>query len=176
MQQQDTQMFEELVVHSHILVTGPQRSGTRICTKMIAVDTGHEYLNEGVMDIHNVAKAKQALTQKNVVLHGPGAFYMAHTFPEEVLVVVMMRHVDDIVASQKRINWSAGGSEARERHKYRRFSTTGPTAKIKYDYWFKVQRPQVKNYREVVYETLCKHPMWVPKEKRLNFLPGQTEC
>jgi hypothetical protein len=39
-------MFEHLAVHSKIVVTGPQRSGTRIASQMIASDTGHEFVDE----------------------------------------------------------------------------------------------------------------------------------
>ena len=39
-------MFEYLKEFPVVLVTGPQRSGTRICAKMIAHDTGHRFVDE----------------------------------------------------------------------------------------------------------------------------------
>src|SRR5579875_68345 len=39
-------MFEHLAVHPMIVVTGPQRSGTRIAARMIAADTGHRFVDE----------------------------------------------------------------------------------------------------------------------------------
>jgi len=39
-------LFDWLASFDKILVTGPQRSGSRICAQMIAYDTGHEYVDE----------------------------------------------------------------------------------------------------------------------------------
>ena len=41
--------------------------------------------------------------------------------------------------------------------------------------WHEYQKQNIKNTIELDYESLSVHPMWVKKDKRINFLNKQTE-
>jgi hypothetical protein len=65
-------VFEELAQYGQIVVTGPQRSGTRIATQMIASDTGHRYVDEAKFGVRDVEAWLRALDGGNVVVQSPG--------------------------------------------------------------------------------------------------------
>lgn len=159
-------MFADLDKWPVILVTGPQRSGTTIAAKMIANDTGHEYIDEKYFDAYDVEKWRTFMEGSKVVIQCPAMCKEASGVDrDDVLVVMMMRSTDDIKASQRRIDWS---QEERELIKY---SEDGDIAEVKYNYWAE-HKP--KHYLEVRYDDLQEHEMWVPQEKRQNFAPKQT--
>ena len=167
-------MFGHLSKYHRILVTGPQRSGTRICTKMIACDTGHKFVGEEQFD-NAVGRFWEILKRNNVVVHCPAMCWRIHDFvnsiaPHNTLVVLMRRNIADIEASQNRIAW---GSEETERRKYN--CMDGPIAKCKYRLWEEKQRDALQHTLEIKYESLQKHTLWIPKDERLGFTPLQTE-
>ena len=47
-------VFEYLLHYHYVIVTGPQRSGTRIGAKMIAYDTGYTYVDEAEVKADSV--------------------------------------------------------------------------------------------------------------------------
>jgi len=168
-------MFKHLKKFSTILVTGPQRSGTRICAKMIAKDTGHLYIDE--LKIHIDSLYLLASWQKKkeaIVVQCPSLSRYIHLIANkpEIAVVWMLREMNDIYASQKRIGWAG---EAIERMRYEEYSKDLPIARIKLDYWRKVQKPKIKNAFEVEYESLSSHRLWLDKEERVNFRSNQTK-
>lgn len=173
-------MFENLCNYNNILITGPQRAGTRICTKMVAADTGHEFVDEkylvergwnaspdlcsGVVDLF-----KQ---KSRFVLHGPGLCKFAHLLAsDDDLVVVMIRDVQDIIKSQERISWQ---QEPIELRKYGMTNEDGPIAKVKYHYWHSHQKERIKNYLEQPYEDLKDHEFWMPSSHRRQWKFNQT--
>ena len=103
-------MFEELGTYRVVLVTGPQRSGTRIAARMIAADSGLRYVDEDEFGVYNHKRLRAIIAQaEGVVIQCPAMCHMVHKVAaEDVLVVMMMRDVDDIVASEKRIDWTIG--------------------------------------------------------------------
>jgi len=164
-------MFEHLAEHRAILVTGPQRSGTRICAKMIAHDTGHAYIDELNLNIDSLYRLQDAFSLTNVVIQCPAMCRFIHNFAgEEVLVVMMVRDIAGIIASQKRIDWDA---ETIEMVRYQVFDR--PIAQTKYEFW-ETQKTGIQNYLEMEYESLASHPLWVPKEERINFTSSQTNA
>lgn len=167
-------MFEDLVNWPRILVTGPQRSGTRICTQMIAQDTGHWFVGEEEFGVDSLNRLWRLLqTSRNLVIQCPtmSPFVSLLAVDDEGLLVVMMaRNLKDIKASEKRIDWRWETPEL-----IRCLELGGDQAKIKYSLWRGFQReclgPQAY---EVEYESLSAHPLWIPKKDRARFAPRQT--
>ena len=145
----------EHIPHKKILVTGPQRSGTTICARMIAHDTGFEYIDENRIGVDNLTLAKMLFeSSENFVLQAPALSRWCHKLNAD-LVVFMMRAISDIEKSQRRIGW---GCEAIELKKYG--AHHGPIAQIKYNFWHNRQKAQVKNYLEANYNDLAGHKLF----------------
>ena len=163
-------MFEPLTAYRAILVTGPQRSGTRICAKMIAADTGFRFVDETELRVADSWKLGEILKyDTKFVAQCPGLSYCIEDFEgSDVLIVFMMRPLDQIISSQKRINW---GCEWKELRKYG--TKRGPIAAVKYEVWPE-QRKKIKHWLEVEYSSLRAHPLWVDEEKRKKFKAFQT--
>lgn len=172
-------MFEYLKKHTQILIVGPQRSGTTIATKMIAHDLGYfPYLEEHILYNFETLRAMIITNHrenKGGVYQAPNFSAYCHLIPAEPAVVMMVRDVGDILASQERIGWGGPGglNEQKELELY--FRDTGIASEVKYEVWNKYQKKLIKHPYEVQYESLKGHPLWVEKEKRKNFGPRQTE-
>lgn len=170
-------MFEHLKGFDVILVSGPQRSGTTICARMIAQDTGHSLVDESEYQWHDEAHWRQIVQDgEGIVVHCPAMCHLVHEFgdDERVVVVLMRRDVRAIIASQERISWTER-EEPRELAKYG--ADYGPIALVKYEHWDQVQRDRIPEEQrfEVEYEDLEAHPLWIPREKRVNFGHRQTQ-
>ena len=177
-------MFEYLLKHDQIVVTGPHRSGTTIVMEMIAHDLGHEdYREEKVwhwetLEAHVVTNHRE---NRNSVYQVPLLSSFCHRLPEYVAVVFVIRKEKDILASQKRINWGDEKNKVNEKNeieKYSEFTLNIPkewsAARVKYKVWNDYQKKNIKHAYEVNYDSLNKHSLWIPKEKRQNFNPRQT--
>ena len=165
-------MFEHLAVHSKIVVTGPQRSGTRIASQMIAADTGHEFVDEVDFLITDTARFRQALQRDGVVVQAPHMLKdVVDDPPPGVFVVLMRRDLSQIHASAERINWAELGGNRTELQKLG--LTEGDSAALKYAYWD--AHNKYVPYLELKYECLRAHPMFVPAERRRDFAPLQTQ-
>jgi len=165
-------MFEWLNKFKKILVTGPQRSGTRVCAKMIARDTGYKYIDEKRLGIDSLYQLFSLLSKdRSCVVQCPALCRHVHMFSrDDAAIVLMKRNVEDIISSQKRIGWSWEKTElARYDNK------EGVIAEVKYEFWGKKQRPHIEQAFEIAYDSLAGHPLWVPKHMRGNFRPDQTE-
>ena len=166
-------MFEDLKHWQRILVTGPQRSGTRIATRMIAEDTGFWFFPEENFGTDSLNLLWKLLkTSYHVVVQCPTmsnhAYLLAQSDPD-LLVVMMVRDLEDIKASEERISWEW---EITELIKMGRIE--GNSAKIKYERW-REQKPFLGNQGiEVRYDSLEAHPMFVAKPGRVLFGPRQT--
>lgn len=158
-------MFEKLQKYKKIVVTGPQRSGTTICSRMIACDTGHSCVDETAFGAENESGWRQVLERNNVVVQCPAMSKLCSDLGNNVLVVFMRRDVGDIMASQSRIDWGSEG------HELKKYGAEGDIAQVKYDYW---EQNKPANWIDVEYESLKKHPLWIDKQYRKNFSPKQT--
>lgn len=189
-------MFQNLAKHSHILVSGPQRSGTRICSKMIVADTGHRHIDEtDVRELFlglsladsdqdwNAISAKVVesiqglvLQEQNIVLHCPPLMPWIHLL-DDVFVVILRRSIQDIEKSKRRI----GTKMKREELKFNKLGFTrygkkkpGLTktyeslASLQYNRWDE-QKRSLDNYQEIEYESLVSHSLWIPANRRINF-------
>lgn len=167
--------MEELKKYKQIIVTGPQRSGTRICSKIIVDSTGHNYIDEDDYKVSNRKMLKEILDNKeNIVVQGPAiSAWIEEIATEEMLVVFMRRKISDIVASQNRINWGEKGEKNKYESKFG--EQKGKVSEIKYRIWEEKQRGKIENWKEIQYSSLKNHKLWIPKRKRTNFQPNQTE-
>ena len=175
-------MFEDLVKYKRILVTGPQRSGTRIAAKMIAADTGYEYVDERAFRVHSETYFKRWAQKDRVAIQCPGMMHAIHKFAtDDTLIVVMIRELEDILASQERVDWENGILD--ELYKYGvewndlRFYAANcrpPVSILKYNHWAFDQKYKVKHYLELEYELLSEHPLWIHKDERKDFTTEQT--
>lgn len=164
-------MFEKFANFDKILVTGPQRSGTRICAKMIAYDLGHRYIDESEFHVDSLfVLCSLVEKQERCVVQCPVLCRYVHIFNlENIAIILMRRNIEDIIASQKRISWRW---ELLELARYDR--TRGVIAEVKYQFWEKYQERKIKNAFELDYESLAGHPLWVPRDLRRNFNATQT--
>lgn len=170
-------MFEYLGEFSRILVTGPQRSGTTIATRMIAADLGYEFMPEEAFGAQNEVRWRELVrSMKNAVLQCPAMCRYVHEFgaEDDLAAVLMLRPVDEIIGSQKRIGWT---HEAEERQRYvdLPYAQDVSISVTKYSYWVQHQRALIKHHYEVAYSSLAPHTLWTPEEMRWNFGPRQTE-
>jgi hypothetical protein len=88
-----------------------------------------------------------------------------------IAVVFMMRDINEILASEKRINWNFGEEEiSRYPSAFRnRVETMSMgSAELKYAYWKEFQKGQINAF-EVEYSSVAETKYWIPPEKRLGF-------
>ena len=111
-------MFENLAVHNKIVVTGPQRSGTRIGAKMIAADTGHQFVDEAEFLIKDTTCSGSSSQRDGVVVQAPHMLKdVVDDPPPGILIVLMRRDLDQIHASAarirlgRRVRWQHEGAE-----------------------------------------------------------------
>jgi len=164
-----------------ILVTGPQRSGTRIAAKMIASDLGYRFVDERDVMICKLRNALDVLETGRVVLQAPGLCHLTHLLWDTNLlraplsVVVMLRAVDEIRASCERINWNPRQEidHYRARPEFAPYLTPAAhVASWKYDVWRRYQGPLMDTlvgdgfYFGLRYNALSRHDLWVPAEER----------
>ena len=160
-------MFEHLAEHSRIVVTGPQRSGTTIAARMIASDSGHGFVDEAAFNVYDVAMFRSALADPGVVVQCPHMLkLLVDDPPQDVLIVLMRRSLEEIRRSEERISWTWGHKEL----KLFGLSEGNPAA-IKYAYW---DANPPSNSIEVEYESLAEHPAFVDQSQRIRFTPKQT--
>lgn len=173
-------LFDHLKPYRFILVSGPHRAGTTIAAAMIANDLGYEFY-EDVQDRLETLGGSHQIYRPSV-LHCPTRCYQIHQFAKipDLAAVMVIRDIDDIIASQKRIPW---GFENEQLHAYRTkawprptFPVQPPIAEVKYRYWWGVQKKIFgeRGY-EVEYESLKAHTMWVAPEQRKGFTANQIE-
>ncbi len=173
-------MFEHLKKHRVILVTGPHRSGTTIAARMIAEDTGHDFVIEDEIGFSRAALLSLFVQANYGPLVVQCPFFCndiqmlkwhACIDWEETCVVMMHRYRKDIEASEekaKRVNFAALG-EAQKR-------AIGDTSErhvsdVKYEQW-ELQRQHITNTFDVGYESLRDHPMWIEDRTKFRFQHG----
>ena len=140
-----------------ILVTGPQRSGTRFVTYVLATDLQlAAYLEPQKEEDFEI------ITEG--VWQGPKLSHKVHKLKLfDCLVVWVIRKTDDVLASENRINWK---SAIKERGQLPEEYRNGILCEQRYKYWFERQRNFVPYWVEVQYESLKGHNLWVSPEER----------
>lgn len=158
-----------------IFVTGPQRSGTTICARMIAHDAGYRYVDEEDFSVHEMRALERVISNRRgqrLVIQCPALARWIHELGAErsSAVVWMVRDTIDVIHSQMRIGWA---KEQDEKAKYADAEITlpnnVPVSLLKWYYWTNYQRYRCANPFEVEFEKLASHPLWVPKDGRASF-------
>ncbi len=186
--------------HNRIVVTGPQRSGTRIASTIISDILGWEWKDEDKLNRqdrdHDESYRKWTANPMRVktILQCPKISHACHESPKNVLVVFMMRDVEEIIASDKhRIKsfWrlsKRGHStkplsvfETKRKQYSKLFYDREPievydTPALVYKVWNEVQKKEDFNFYELDYNLLKQHELWLPLKVRRTFKKGtQTE-
>jgi hypothetical protein len=144
---------------------------------MIERDLGHTYLDEERWQVWDGPKAFTiAMANMPCVLQAPGLLKDVGRFGQldQAAVVVMQRSLRDIILSQDRIGWNIHAATEMSHYPVDPNSPAALeparwVAWIKYDWWDRIGKAQVKHFYEVRYEDLKSHPMWVKKEQRRDF-------
>lgn len=167
-------MFEHLKDKRNILVTGCQRSGTRLVAKAIAHDIGFEYVDETMFQ--KIVPDRKINDKKfswwnshfgKCVFHAPQLSHECDKYP--LFVVWVKRDPEKVRASMERINWQ---HEKDELENYG--LTEGDIIKVKNDEWKKQKERLGDNCIEVNYEDLASHPLFIEQEQRKQFKWYQT--
>jgi hypothetical protein len=167
-----------------ILVTGPQRSGTRIAAKIIADDISYQYVDERDFVVDNQELFDEILSSADkLVIQCPGMCHCIEQYAVSgTLIVMMIRAIPDIIASENRVEWINGPYHEYEKYGIdilkARFLRRHHNDKIsvrKYQHWRTYQKGKIRHLLELEYESLSYHRLWIPKEQRLHFTAEQTE-
>lgn len=160
-------MFEHLVKYRNIIVSGPPRSGTRICTKMIAEDTKFKYLQEQATGLKIECLKNIIETDNSCVIQYPMLFSsLRHIqklpLSKDIVFVIMLRRISEICHSRHRVNMDRNHARVVE----------------DYRLWNDDVKPflsSVSNISEIQYTSLYDHKFFIPREERVNFTIDQTE-
>lgn len=165
-------MYEGLKEGWHnIVVSGPQRSGTRITAKILAQDTDKDYIDEKYINNHDYRLLEYYLQKGNVVIQCPALCHLLHYITNpDTLVIVVRRPIEDIIASERRIEWL---ESARFQELYKYGYSDGIISQIKYEFWDSVQKPILGDRgRDIDYSKLKGHSLYI--EERGHFKWNQT--
>lgn len=169
-------MFEHLRDFKRILVTGPQRSGTRIGATMIAHDTGYWFVGEEEFGVDSLNRLWKILEiSHSVVVQCPTMSVYANLLAykdADCAVVMMRRDLEDIKASEERIFWKW---EPTELIRLQTLGGSVSSAALKYAAWDSFQKKELGDQAiEVEYDSLERHGLWIAKPGRARFGPRQT--
>jgi hypothetical protein len=165
--------------NKNIILTGAQRSGTRIATRMIAQDLGILYVDERAYKIFNDRKFASLFANKKerFVVQSPAMSHICHTI-EDAIIVFMTRDIYDILKSQERLGWKPETELGQQTPCLDRFPELvkpwQPACVMKRIVWEAAQKPLDDERYSVEYESLSEHPLWVDKEERTDFRIAQT--
>jgi hypothetical protein len=166
------QLIERLNRFTKIVVTGPQRSGTTIATKILATELGYEFLREETFHIHRLDLLCDIIMKRDrFVVQAPTMSGCCHYFTG-VAVVFMRRKIGEILFSERRVNWFRSDFE-----KAKYFDDTNrSSAEVKYDAWDRFQKRMLQGRGfDLEYDALRGHPLWVPQKERSEFSRRQIE-
>jgi LPS sulfotransferase NodH len=133
-------MFEDLVVHSRIVVIGPQFSGTDVAARMIAHDTGHRYIDESLFGANDRRRFMDIMNDERIVVQCPEMMkLLLDEAVPGVFVVLLKRDTQEIATGPVGV-------------------TPYESARITYEYWSSHTKPA--QYFELPYVSLARHPLF----------------
>lgn len=164
-------MFESLKEFNNIVISGPQRSGTRITAKVIAHDTGKTYIDEKDINYHDFRLLEYYIKQGNSIIQCPGLCRILHHIKDKSTLIIMVRRpIDEIINSERR-HWD---KEAEKQELLKYAHSNGIISRIKYAFWGKVQKPiLLEGGREIKYHNLENHKLFIKNRK--GFKWDQTQ-
>ncbi len=169
-------MFEYLNRFPTIIVTGPHRSGTTICSEMIALDTRRTTIREGAYGCKNSRKffwliLWTRVAKLRVVIQAPAMFHRLRVFGRlpGTAVILMRRPLNELREARDRMyaddgSKLSGEEQNREELRWLGFDRAD-AAELKYQRWEQWKR-HVRNPFEVDYSDLANHPLCVPPDER----------
>ena len=165
-------MFKTLKQFNSIVVSGPQRAGTRFVAKAIAYDTEKTFIDEKDINFHDFRLLEWYL-RKNCVIQCPGLCHLLHNIKtESTLIVMVNRPIEEILASENR-RWDKE-SMVLELFKYG--YSNGIISRIKYEFWNKTQKAILaEKAREVNYHDMEGHALFKNKGEHGLFRWDQTQ-
>lgn len=172
-----SEILVSIKLYKKIVVTGPQRSGTTIAAKIIAAELNYQLIMEETFREDNLIDFTASIIENEFcVIQAPALASIIHLLKKpEIAVVFMMRPVEDIIASESRINW-LDKHDSVEKNKYFRFDSPEPISLLKQSVWKTYQKNMLKERAfELEYNSLQTHSLWVPGELRKSFHSRQTE-
>jgi hypothetical protein len=159
--------FSEFKQYSKIVVSGPQRSGTNLVSKVLCEELGYTFIDEEEFGFHFEKDFMEILKNKNkIIMQAPGMSHILHKLTESsACIVFCLRDPSEIMQSQHNLNWTG---ESFERQKYTRPEYDYlPIGLVKYIEWFFHQRSELKiPYKEIYYNSFKNHKLWINKENR----------
>lgn len=164
--------FGKFAQFDRVIVTGPQRSGTKIVANMISIATGFDLVRHQQMSLPGGVEAFKK--SKNIVLHHPSfVAFLRDVSDERTAIVYCWRYLPDILASEHKWKWKKNYplelGYLKKQGYIRKVSEKHKPAKLKNLIWKNTLEPTLLNTFTVKYESLDTHPLWVPKEKRDKF-------
>jgi hypothetical protein len=181
------QLVDKCRHYDTILITGPQRSGTTIMAVALSNDLKYRHIDEDHYGVRNYDRFNKKVFHgpANIVVQCPALSHLIvnmvlnNSRTRKILVVLMMRPINEIITSQKRIKWVG---EVKERENYKlhfpgKYPHNLPIAQIKYHIWNKIQKPRLhpNNYVEFDYNQLKSSPYWIEPDKRKQFESKQIK-
>lgn len=166
--------FECLRPYRHILVVGPQRSGTTITAQIIAHDLGKEFVDERRVKGEAREQVERLYRREgSCVVQCPSWTYTCQTLGgPQIAVVLVRRPVEEIVASQERIHWT---HRCQPKELARYGLSSGKISEVKYRVWDDQQKALLAPHGyEVEYHSLQGHHLWIPPGERRDFEAKQT--
>jgi len=168
-----------LNVKGPIVVTGCQRSGTTIMTKIICNDLGYLFHQddefdpnmEGIKRINLFTKhgINKIAIQSPIILYAYDDFY--HCIPD-IHFIGMKRDEQDIIDSMKRVNWM---EEVQEYYQdWDSYLKTHISHMNSMWENLKANLPE-SSWTEIEYNSLKSHSLFIPKDLRTEFTIRQTE-
>jgi len=159
-----------------VIVTGPQRSGTKIVANIISIDTGFDLIRHTkIPGTEGLEKFKSA---SRIVLHNPSfVAFLEDIEDDSTAIVYCWRNLDDIHLSEKKWDLDEDDGLLREQviiawkgycDMPKTYEDINP-AKTKNALWESVLEEKLKNTFTVKYEKLKGHRLWVSKEERAKF-------
>lgn len=151
------------------MVTGTQRSGTRIASEVIAHETGYHRFDENSFGVHSLRAFEKQLQNKTGVWHCPSLAYKIHRYSDtDTAIVWMLRNPKDVLKSQKRIDWIGWKSKG----EYARYNVVQDKHnreniyEFKLWFWRSFQKELIHNPIELEYESLKGHTLWINENDR----------
>jgi len=173
-----------------ILVSGPCRSGTTICSHILLDYLDREFI-ESFREYDDSENTKYYATSfynfllindnmDDYICHGPHFSPFLTFVPKDVTIVFMRRNPEDVSKSAYSLEdgkWSDGYYsyhtecviDVKDAPKFRKMRYGEKV----YFAWDNYQKPKMNNYIEVDYNILRGHRFFLPKEKRKNFRERQ---
>ncbi len=156
-----------------IAIIGSERSGSTICAYILAQAFCFNFVREdyfGRMDYSKFMKTVRPL--KNFVCQCPSLTSYARVMPKDFLVLAVNRDLGDILASQRRIDFTYTESERRMYSDHKLFDMEKPLAYIKYQFIEQlVARDRQVEY--IDFESIEDHKLYVNQTVRNTFSPSE---